>query len=69
MDLKKASFVIHKGARRMDFVPGETRIGQYTVLEQLGSGAFASVWLGEHGPTGIRVSIKMIPKAAHASPE
>jgi serine/threonine protein kinase len=53
----------------MDFVPGESRIGQYRMLERLGSGAFGSVWLGEHAATGIQVSIKIVAKSPGVSSE
>jgi serine/threonine protein kinase len=53
----------------VDFVPRESRVGQYRILEWLGSGAFGSVWLGEYAAIGIQVSIKIIAKSTRVSSE
>jgi serine/threonine protein kinase len=48
----------------MDLVPGESQIGSYVLLERIGAGSFASVWIGSHEMTGTRVAIKVIEKAS-----
>ena len=46
----------------MSIVPGETIISNYLMISQIGSGAFASVWLAQHTQTKIKVAIKIIQK-------
>ena len=46
----------------MELVPGESRIGNYLMLQQIGSGAFASVWVARHVQTNLKVAIKIISK-------
>ena len=46
----------------MELVPGESRIGSYTMEQQIGSGAFASVWLAHHNRTNLKAAIKIISK-------
>jgi serine/threonine protein kinase len=46
----------------MDLVPGESRIGNYLLVEQIGNGAFASVWLARHIATNLKVAVKVILK-------
>ena len=53
----------------MSIVPGETKIGNYLMLSQIGSGAFASVWLAQHVTTKIKVAIKIIQKKSIESAE
>ncbi|OHT10126.1 SNF1-related protein kinase catalytic subunit alpha KIN11 [Tritrichomonas foetus] len=45
-----------------DFVAGESKIRNYRLIQQIGSGSFASVWLATNEITKIRVAIKIIPK-------
>jgi hypothetical protein len=42
---------------------GESRIGHYLFLEQIGSGAFASVWCARHEVTQMKVAIKVISRS------
>ena len=46
----------------MELVPGESRIGNYLMVQQIGSGAFASVWVARHVITNLKVAIKIISK-------
>lgn len=53
----------------MEIVAGESRIGNYLMMQQIGSGAFASVWLARHMTTNIRVAIKIVAKKSIESTE
>jgi serine/threonine protein kinase len=44
------------------------RVGHYTLLAELGSGSFASVWLGEHTFGRCRVAIKVIDRSLLEDP-
>ena len=46
----------------MELIPGESRIGNYLMVQQIGSGAFASVWVARHVQTNLKVAIKVISK-------
>jgi serine/threonine protein kinase len=46
----------------MSLVPGESRIGNYVIQNQLGSGTFATVWRATHVLTKVSVAIKVISK-------
>lgn len=48
----------------MTLIPGETKVGNYLMREQIGSGAFASVWLATHLTSQSNVAIKVISKAS-----
>ena len=48
----------------MELVPGESRIGSYTMEQQIGSGAFASVWLAHHNRTNLKAAINQNAEAA-----
>jgi serine/threonine protein kinase len=53
----------------MELVPGQTRIGNYILLKQIGSGAFASVWMARHTIADLNVAIKAIDKKSIESQE
>lgn len=53
----------------MSIVPEETRIGNYLMIRQIGSGSFASVWLAQHETTNIQVAIKVISKKNIENPD
>lgn len=44
-------------------------IGNYSLLQLIGSGSFATVWLGEHKITGNKVAVKVISKTNMNSPQ
>lgn len=46
----------------MSIAPDKTRIGNYLMVRQIGSGSFASVWLAQHIKTELQVAIKIINK-------
>jgi serine/threonine protein kinase len=53
------------------FLQGKWRrffIGRYKVLDRLGAGSMASVYLCEHRPTGRKVALKVLPTAMADDP-
>jgi serine/threonine protein kinase len=49
--------------------PGDARIRNYEIIQRLGSGAFASVWLARHVITHLEVAMKVIAKSSLDSTE
>ncbi|OHT00928.1 CAMK family protein kinase [Tritrichomonas foetus] len=47
----------------------QTTIGNYQLIQLIGSGSFATVWFGRHIITGLNVAIKVIYKQSLSSPE
>jgi len=47
-----------------EFVPGVSKIGHYLFEKQLGSGAFATVWLARHLVLNVQVAVKVISKSS-----
>ena len=49
--------------------PAKRQFGNYTMLQEIGHGSFASVWLAEHTASQINVAIKVIKKRSLATAE
>lgn len=48
---------------------GKRQFGNYTLLTQIGQGAFSSVWLAEHNTAKMFVAIKVIRKRSLSTPD
>lgn len=51
----------------MELVPGQSRIGNYLMLERIADSGFADVWVGMHEVIELKVAIKVIAKTTFDS--
>ena len=50
-------------------IPGSTQIGPYIIDQQIGKGAYSTVWKSHHQITGCMVAIKIIAKKTVSKPQ